>query len=92
MIHFLIDLGKQYFQTHYAALSGLERLSVFSVHGTKSEEFQLCFRFDESCLSRTAEYLGKIQFLTLVHHIDEHIRIIVFHTPYDRCKVGRIVE
>ena len=52
------------------AFSCLKRLTIFSVHCTKSKECKFCLRFYNSCLLRTTEYLHKMQFLTLINNID----------------------
>ena len=80
------------FQTHHAAFSGLERLSIFSVHRSEAKERKLCILAHDSGLLRAAEYLDKMKFLTLVNHIDHFIRMIKFFSFNQRCKVCGIIK
>ena len=43
-------------------------------------------------LGISEEYLYEMKFLSLIYHINNLVRIIIFLTPYDRCKIGRIIE
>ena len=92
LIHLVIDLTDQILKTHNTAFSSLKRLTVFSVHCTKSKECKFCLRLYNSCLLRTAEYLNKMQFLTFIYNIDHLIRIIQFLTFYQCSKVCCIIQ
>ena len=59
---------KSVFQTHDAALTGLEGLAVLSVHGAEAQEPKPCLRLYDSRLFRAAEYLDKVHLLALIHH------------------------
>ena len=53
---------------------------------------QFGLRVYQPGLSRTAEYLFKIQILTFVGKINQLIRMEIRHTILDGCKVGGIVK
>ena len=92
LIHLIGDFRKQPFQPHHTALPGFERLAVFSVHGAKAKEIQPGIFLHQLRLSGTAEYLGKVKFLTLVHHIDNLIGMKQFHPLHDGGQVCGIVQ
>ena len=91
-IHFFVDLFDQVFQTHNAAVTCLERLSVFAVHRAEAKEGKSGIILYQFCLLCTAETLDKVQFLTFVYHVENLIRMIQFHSLDDRRKVCRIIE
>ena len=88
--HLLIDLPDQVLKAHHAAFPGLEGFSVLPVHGSESEEVKAGLLLHQLCLARTAENLREIQFLPLIHHIDDLIRIPVLH-PHDDCSQVRCI-
>ena len=90
--HFLIDIRDQMLQTHDTALSCLKRLSVFSVHRTKTKEFQAGLFFYKASLACAAEHLDEMHLLTLVHHIDDFVRIKQLAALDDGRKVGRRIK
>ena len=92
LIHLIINLTDQILKTHNTAFSCLKRLTIFSVHCTKSKECKFCLRFYNSCLLRTTEYLHKMQFLTLINNIDHLIWIIQFLTFYQCSKICCIIQ
>ena len=91
-IHFFVDLFDQVFQTHNAAVTCLERLSVFAVHRAEAKEGKSGIILYQFCLLCTAETLDKVQFLTFIYHVEDLIRMIQFHSLDDRRKVCRIIE
>ena len=91
-VHFLLNVFQKVLQTHHAALSGLKRLSVFSIHGAKSKEGQLSILFYQFCFFCTAEHLDEMHFLALVYYIQDLIGMIIFHTLYNGSQVCGSVQ
>ena len=92
LIHLIVDLADQTLQTHNAALTGLERFSVFSVHGTKADKGKNGIIIHQFCFSCTAETLYEVKLLTFVCQIADLVRLVQFHTLDDGCQVCRIIQ
>ena len=92
LVHLLVDVRNQVFQTHDAALTGLEGLAVLAVHGAKAQEPKLCLRLYDSRLLRTAEHLDKMHLLALIHHIDDLVRIVKLPALHQRRQIRRRVK
>ena len=92
LIHLIVDLADQTLQTHNAALTGLERFSVFSVHGTKADKGKSGIIIHQFCFSCTAETLYEVKLLTFVCQIADLVRLVQFHTLDDGCQVCRIIQ
>ena len=91
-VHFVINTRHQVFQAHHAAFPGLEGLAVLTVHSAKAQEGQFRLRPYQPCLPGTAENLGKVKLLPLVHHIDNLIWPVILHTPHNGSQIRRVIE
>src|SRR5699024_9704788 len=91
-VHFFVDVRDQCFQTHNAALSRLEGLAIFAVHGSESQEGKLRILFHQTSLPRAAEYLDEMELLALIHHIEDLVRMIKLHPLYNSGEVRSRVQ
>ena len=88
----IADAAQQVFQTHDAAVTGLEGLAVLAVHGAEAHKFQAALLFvDEAGLIGAAEHPHEVQLLALVHHVDDAVGIEVRLPLDDGGKVGGLV-
>ena len=90
--HLLVDLTDQVFQTHHTAFTCFKCMTIFSVYGTKSQEYKIQIITDDLCLSCTAEYLFKVKRLSFIHNIDNLIRIDFLTAHHQCCKICCIVK
>ena len=90
--HLFIDFSNETFQTHNAAFSCFKRLAIFTIHGSKSHKGKFCIFIYHIGFFRTAEHLDKMQFLTLVYHINDFIRMEIFHTLYNGSQICSIIK
>ena len=92
LIHFFIDLFTKCLQTENPAIPRLKRLSVFSVHRTKTDKYKSDFRSCDLCFLCHTEHLRKMQRLAFICQINDLIRLEQFLSFYNCSKIGRCIQ
>ena len=79
-------------QTHHPTGSCLKRLSILSIHRSKSNKRQFRIFRNNSRFLCTSEYLYEMQLLTFICHINDLIWMIKLFSLYQSCKICCIIK
>ena len=79
-------------QTHHAALSGLKRLAVLAVHGTKADVDHRGLRLYIAGLLCHTEHLLEVKLLTLIGNVNVLDRMEILLTLDDGSQIGGCVQ